>query len=166
MRTKTAAMAILGWAVLALGVAAPFALGLEETANPKKEYVDQAEPICKTNVLANKRIFKGAKEEVQKGELKRASTHFFRAATAFGKTVQQLNAISKPAEYTTALNKWFGLLRNEKSIIEKIGRALAAEDKHKAENVSVELNRNSNKANNAVLGWGFNYCRIEPSRFG
>ena len=30
----------------------------------------------------------------------------------------------------------------------------------------MDLNRNSNLANNAVLGFGFDYCRIDPSRFG
>ena len=30
----------------------------------------------------------------------------------------------------------------------------------------MDLNRNYNLANNTVLGFGFNYCRIDPSRFG
>jgi hypothetical protein len=166
MRTRTVFLATLGCALSALGIVAPAALGVEEATSPRQEYVETAEPVCKTNVLANKRIFKGAKEEVKGGELKKASTHFFRAGKAFGKTIDQLDAIPRPPEDAAKLAKWLALLRTEKGIIEKIGRALAAEDKHKAESYSVDLNRNSNKANNAVLGFGFNYCRIEPSRFG
>jgi hypothetical protein len=158
-------LAALGIGALALALLAPAAVAAEP-GSERDEYVKAAEPICKTNVLANRRIFKGAKDEVKGGKLKLASGHFFRAATAFKKTIDQLTAIPKPPSDEPALNKWLGLLRTEKSIIEKIGRALGAEDKHKAESYSVDLNHNSNKANNAVLSFGFNYCRIEPSRFG
>ena len=132
----------------------------------REEYAAKAEPICKTNVLANKRIFKGAKGEVKADKLKPASTHFFRAATAFGKTIDLLEAVPRPSEDEARLAKWLGLLRDEKTIIEKVGRALAGGDKHKAGSYSVDLNRNSTLANNTVLGFGFDYCRIEPSRFG
>lgn len=155
---------LAGCAFLALCLMASVALAAEPSEE-RHEYVTQAEPICKTNVLANKKIFKGAKEEVKRGELKRASKHFFRAATAFGKTIQQLAAIPRPPADVARLTKWLGLLKDEKALIEKIGRALAAENKHKAETISVELNHNSNVANNTVLSFGFNYCRIEPSRF-
>jgi hypothetical protein len=132
----------------------------------REEYAARAEPICKTNVLANKRIFKGAKGEVKAGELKLASTHFFRAATAFGRTINQLEAVPPPVADEARLVKWLGLLSDERAMIEKIGRALANGDKHKASSYSVDLNRNSNLANNAVLGFGFDYCRIDPGRFG
>jgi len=156
------------WAGLlaALVIAVPFAGAAEAPVTTIDEYVERAEPICKTNVLANKRIFKGAKQEVKEGKLKLASKHFTRAATAFGKTLRQLAAVPQPPEYEAKLGKWLDILGDEKAIVQKIGRALAAEQKHKAESFSVELNRNSNKANNTVLAFGFDYCRIEPSRFG
>ena len=47
----------------------------------------------------------------------------------------------------------------------KIATALAHEDKPAAQQLSVRLNRNSNLANNTVLAFGFDYCRIDPSRF-
>jgi hypothetical protein len=130
------------------------------------EYVKSAEPICETNVLANRRIFQGAKQLVKDGKLKPASTHFFRAATAFGKTIRQLAAIPPPLGDEARIEKWLDLLRDEKDLISKIGRSLASGDKHGAQSYSLDLNRNSSRANNAVLSFGFNYCRIEPSRFG
>jgi hypothetical protein len=154
---SAAAVAVL------LAAAVPLA-GAAELS--REEYVARAEPICKTNVLANKRIFKGAKAEVKAGELKKASTHFFRAATAFAKTIGQLEAVPRPEADEARLAKWLGYLRTEKNLIQKVGRALAANDKHKAESYSVDLNHNSNLANNTVLGFGFDYCRIDPSRFG
>lgn len=130
------------------------------------EYKQQVEPICKKNVLLNKQIFKGAKQEVNRGELKKASKHFFRAATAFGKTINELARVPQPVGYETKLGKWLDLLRDEQAIIKKIGQALAAEKRNKAEAHSVELNRNTNKANNQVITFGFDYCRLDSSRFG
>jgi hypothetical protein len=157
---------LVGLCVVGTMALAPSIAASEGTEMTRQEYVAKAEPVCKTNVLANKRIFQGAKGEVKSGKLKLASTHFSRAATAFAKTIRQLEAISPPAADEAAIGKWLGLLGDEKDLITKIGKALAANDKHQAESISVDLNRNSTKANNAVLSFGFNYCRIEPSRFG
>ncbi len=156
--------AVLLAAATSLALAAPaFATG--EPSEETEQYVKQVEPICKQNVLANKKIFDGLQGEVKKGELKRASKHFSRASTAFTKTISQMAAVPRPSADAPKLSKWFTLLKKEKSIIQKIGIAFAAENKHKAQGYLLELNRNSNKANNAVLGFGFNYCLIEPSRF-
>ncbi len=163
--TRKVKVGAAGCVVLALCLLASAAFGAEPSEE-RAEYVARAEPICKTNVNANKRIFKGAKAQVKAGKLKQASKHFSRAATAFGKTIRQLRAIPQPPNDAAKLTMWLGLLKDEKALIQKIGKALAAENKHKAESLSVDLNHNSNKANNAVVSFGFNYCRIEPSRFG
>jgi hypothetical protein len=132
----------------------------------REEWVARVEPICKTNVLANKRIFKGAKEEVKKSELKKASTHFSRAATAFAKTTKQIEAVPQPTADEAKIAGWLGYLDKETDFVSEIGKALAAEKRHKAEAISVDLNRNSTRANNAALGFDFDYCRIDPARFG
>ena len=131
----------------------------------RDEYVARAEPVCKANTEANRRIFKGAKGQVKAGELKQASTHFARAATALAKTVKQLSGIPQPATDEAKLGKWLGYLGQEQGLLGKIGKALAKEDKAQAQSFSVRLNRNSNLANNTVLAFGFEYCRIDPSRF-
>lgn len=160
IRRRAIAAALLAAALLAVPAASA------EEGPTREGYVAQLEPICKANVEANKRIFRGAKGEVNRGELKKASTHFFQAATAFGKTIRQMEAVPQPPADTAKLAKWFGLLRDEQGYIRRIGQALAAGKRHQAESISVQLNRNSTKSNNAVLGFGFDYCRIEPSRFG
>jgi hypothetical protein len=147
---------------MALVVAAPLASAAELT---RDEYVAKVEPICKTNTTANARIFKGAKNEVKNGELAQAATRFERAVTAFEKTIKQIKAVPQPATDAAKLAKWIGYLETEKSYLAKIGQALAGGDKYKAQTLSVRLNRNSNLANNTVLSFGFNYCRIDPSRF-
>jgi hypothetical protein len=140
----------------------PLATAAELT---RDEYVERAEPICKRNVEANKRIFKGAKEEVKRGELKKASRHFFRAATALKKTIAQLKAVPRPSADAAKLTKWFGYLETEVDYFNRIGKALAAGQKAKAQNLSVRLNRNSSRANNTVLLFNFDYCKIDPTRF-
>jgi hypothetical protein len=131
----------------------------------RDEYVARVEPICKRNTEANKRIFAGAKEEVKAGQTKLASTHFVRAEAALNKTIGQLKAVSQPAADAAKLSKWIGYLETESAYIGKIGKALAQGNKGKAETLSVQLNRNSNLANNAVLSFGFTYCKLDPSRF-
>lgn len=151
-----------GVLLAALVVAVPLAGAAELT---RDEYVARVEPICKANTQANARIFKGAKEEVKAGELDKAAKRFKRAVTAFAKTIKQIQAVPQPVEDKAKLTKWIGYLKTEKSFLARIGNALAANDKYKAQSLSVRLNRNSNLANNTVLSFGFDYCRIDPSRF-
>jgi hypothetical protein len=154
---RTLALLAAGAALLAQG-----ALAAELS---RSEYVTSAEPVCKANTEANKRIFKGAKEEVKEDKLKAASSHFFKAKQALAKTVKQLGALPQPTADEAKLNKWIGYLGAERDLLGKIGTALAHEDKAGAQQLSVRLNRNSNLANNTVLAFGFDYCRIDPSRF-
>jgi hypothetical protein len=155
-------LGISGAGALAALLIVPLAFGAEIS---RDEYVERVEPICKVNVEANKRIFKGAKEEVKAGELKKGSTHFIRAATALNKTIVQLKAVPRPTADEAKLKKWFGYLETESSYFQRIGRALKAGQKGKAQNLSVRLNRNTNLANNTVLVFNFNYCHLDSSRF-
>jgi len=154
-----------GW-VVAIVLGAILALPVMAAAElSRDEYVARVEPICKANVEANSRIFEGAKEKVKAGKLKQASGHFKRAATALGKTIGQIEKVPQPAADEARLTRWLDLLRVEQGYFKQIGDALAAEKKYKAQNLSVKLNRNSNKANNAILFLDFEQCRIDPSRF-
>lgn len=158
-RARAGAGALLAAALVLCLVGA--AIASEAT----EHFVEEAEPICKTNVEANKRIFGGLRQEVKRDELKRASKHFFRAATAFGATIRKLAALPRPSEETARLSKWFAILKEVKALVVKTGRAFAAEEKGKATGYGFQLRHASNKANNAVIPFGFNYCRLEPSRF-
>lgn len=153
----------VGFLLAAILLVVPFAAAAELD---RAEYKALVEPICKKNVLANKQIFKGAKSEVKRAELKRASRHFSRAATAFGKTIRELAAVPQPTADEVRLGKWLDVLRDVKDAVKKIGQALAAEKRAKAESISVDLNRLINKANNTVLPFAFDYCRLDPARFG
>lgn len=149
---------------VALLVVAPVAAAIE--AEPTRpEYVAAVEPICKSNTEANSRILDGVKQQVQKDQLVPAGKRFVRAATALGKAVTRIAAVPKPVADKPKLEKWIGLLRNEKALLQKIGQALKAKNKFKAQKSAVDLNRNNNRANNTVISFGFNHCRIDSSKF-
>ncbi len=140
----------------------PLAAAAEVT---RDEYVSRVEPICKRNTEANKRIFAGAKEEVRSGRLKAAAARFRRAAVALDKAIRQLRVVPQPAADAARLKKWIGYLEVESDYLGRIGKALAKGKKGKAQTLTVRLNRNSNLANNTVLAFGFDYCKLDPSRF-
>lgn len=147
---------------LTLLVTAPLALA----ATPEQvEYAEGVEPICKANSEANSRILKGVKTQVQKDELVPAGKRFIRAAGALGKAVTQIDGVPRPVEYDAKLTKWIGYLKNEKTFLQKIGKALKSKDKYEAQKLAVDLNKNNNKANNTVISFPFKECRIDSSRF-
>lgn len=149
--------------VVALLVMVPLALAAEEPT--REDYVATVEPICKANTEANSRILKGVKGQVQRDELVPAGKRFIRAAGALGKTVTQIDKVPRPAEDNAKLTKWIGYLRKEKTFLQQIGSALKSKDKYHAQKLAVELNKNNNKANNTVIAFGFDECRIDSSRF-
>jgi type IV secretory pathway protease TraF len=151
--------------VVALLVAVPVALAAEEAEVDRKGYVERVEPICKANTEANSRILKGVKEQVKSGKLVPAGKRFTRASSALGMTVGKIAAVPQPSEDVAKLTKWIGYLKSEKTFLQKIGTALKAKDKFHAQKLAVELNKNNNRANNTVISFGFNECRIDSSRF-
>ncbi len=151
---------------LALLVVVSVALAAEETGQEaKKTYAEGVEPICKTNSEANSRILKGVKGQVENDKLVPAGKRFVRASTALGKAVIQIDKVPRPEAYEAKLTKWIGYLRKEKTFLQLIGGALKAKDKHKAQKLAVELNKNNNQANNTVITFPFKECHIDSSRF-
>jgi hypothetical protein len=161
--SKLVVTAIAALLVLALG--ATGALGVTSPDQTRETYVAQVEPICKTNTKANERILAGAEKKVKEGKLKVAAGQFTQASAAFGKAVKQIKAVPQPVADAAKLGKWTGLLEGETKLLGEIGKALKANNKTKAQTLSVKLTHNGNLANNAVLGFDFDYCLIDSSRF-
>lgn len=149
-------------AALTAALLAAGAVGAEPT---RESYVAQVEPICKKNTKANEQILAGVRKTIKKGKLNAAARKFSRASAAFGKAVRELRAVPQPPADTAKLTKWLGLLKEEKVMLGKIGKALRQGKKPLAQRLSVKLTHNGNLANNAVLGFEFNYCLIDSSRF-
>jgi uncharacterized protein HemX len=152
-------------ALLVLALGATGALGVTSADQTRESYVAQVEPICKTNTKANERILAGAEKKVKEGKLKVAAGQFTQAAAAFGKAVKQIKAVPQPVADQAKLTKWLGYLEGETKLLNEIGKALKDGKKPKAQTLSVKLTHNGNLANNAVLGFDFEYCLIDSSKF-
>jgi hypothetical protein len=152
-------------ALLATGLLAAGALAVTSPDQTRESYVTQVEPICKTNTKSNERILSGVEKKVKQGKLQVASGQFAKASTAFGKAVKEIAAVPQPVADKAKLEKWLGYLNGETKLLGEISKALKAGKKTKAQTLSVKLTHNGNLANNAVLGFEFNYCLIDSSRF-
>jgi hypothetical protein len=130
-----------------------------------KEFKEAVEPICKTNREANEKVLDGARQNVQKGELKKASRQLFGAAKALKRARTQLLGVPKPAEDAARLTKWLKGIKTEVELLESTGKKLAEGDKNGALKMIIRLKSNANKTNNLVLDYEFRYCHINPSEF-
>jgi hypothetical protein len=160
MRRTLPIAALIATAALALAAGA----GAEETPS-RAEYVAQVEPICQANTEANKRILKNVRNKVKAGRLTVAGNQFIRASEAFGETLGEISAVSRPPADDAHLVRWFGHLKIVKANLRNVGKALLEGDKIKATHETVRLQRSGNAANNVGFVFGFHYCRISSSRF-
>ncbi len=156
----TGTTALFAVALLAVGAFA--ATSPDQT---RESYVAAVEPICKTNTKSNEKILSGVRKKIQKGQLSVAAGQFSKASTAFGKAVKQIKAVPQPTADTAKLGKWIGYLETETKMLGEISKALKKDEKSKAQTLSVQLTRNGNQANNSVLGFEFDYCLIDSSKF-
>lgn len=152
-------VALLGAAVMLL---TSLALASEVTRDSYREAV---EPICKANTQANERILGGVRGEVRHGEFKTAAAKFAKSAAALKKALAQLRAVPQPSADKAKLAKWLARIKEEVGFFEAVASELRAGNKSAAEEKVVRLTNNANLANNLVIGFEFEYCRFEPSRF-
>jgi hypothetical protein len=131
----------------------------------RESYREAVEPICKINTQTNERIFKGVRAEVRHNQLKPAALAFEKAAKALKRTLAQLKAVPQPSADKAKLAKWLGFVKAEADRFEAVAAQLRAGKKIAAEREVVKLTGNANRANNVVIGFEFEYCRFEPSRF-
>jgi hypothetical protein len=156
----------LRWSALAglaaLMVSAAVAVAAVET---KEEYKALVEPICKKNKQESDRLLKGVKNLVKKDKLKQAGERFAKAANALERTQKELAAVEQPPAYTAKLSKWLSEIKAEVSLMRKISAKFKAGNKSKATSLAVTLQNNATKANNGVIIFQFNYCKIDPSKY-
>lgn len=157
-----------GWKLVISFVAAAALLGavpaIAAEATPEG-FKEAAEPICKTNREANEKVLDGARQNVQAGKLKRASSQLFSAARALKRARAQLLGLPKPAADAARLTKWLKGIKTEVGLLESTARKLANGDKNGAMKMIIRLKGNANQTNNLVLDYEFRYCRINPSEF-
>jgi hypothetical protein len=134
----------------------------------RDQYREGVEPICEANTEANKRILKNAKERAKSrvpAKMKQAGAQFIHASAIFGKTVEKLADVPRPAADDARLLRWFTQLGIVQTNLRKLGLALKADEEIKAAHEQIRVERASNAANNVSFAFEFHYCRLTPSRF-
>lgn len=162
MRRLQGTTAALLAAMLVLG---GVALAEEAPAPTRDEYRAAVEPICEHDAETGSKILKGARARVRHEKFAQASAQFFRASTAFGKTIKTLNAVPRPPADEARLLKWFGFLHKIQGYLRKTGKALRERNKVKALHETIRAERSGNAANNVSSVFEFHECRLSPSRF-
>jgi hypothetical protein len=163
LRSAKRAVAIGSVAMLALGVGAAVAAAAEEPARP--EYVAQLERICKPGSDATQRVVRGVRADVRAERLAVAGRKFARAEKIFAGTVGSISTVPRPAEDRATLSRWFTALGREQLYLGGMVRALRGDDVAGFQRVSARFIHEGNRANNAVVAFGFNYCSFKPTRF-
>lgn len=148
--------------VLSLVLVVPVSVAAAPT---RDEYKAKVEPICKTNTKANERILAGVRQQVQQGKLKAAGGKFSKAAAALKTAVNQIRGVAQPSEDQARLAKWTKYLKQQVELFERVAKKLKSGDKAGAQSMIVQLTRTANQANNQVLPFEFEYCRLDPSKF-
>ena len=149
-------------AALLLLLVAPVTMAAAPT---RDEYRAQVEPICKANTRANERIFAGVRRQVKEGRLRTAAGQFSKAAKALKTALNEIRAVPQPTADQARLSRWLGYVKAEVELFERVAKKLRSGDKVGAQTLVVRLTHTANLANNQVLVFEFNYCRLNPSRF-
>jgi hypothetical protein len=152
-----------------LAVAIVVVLALAGTAlaaeTSREEYKAAVEPICKTNKQESEKYLAGVQTLVKKDKLKQAGESFSKAAAALEKTEKQLAAVPQSSGDEAKLGKWLADVKAEVSLMRRIAAKFKAGEKSKGASLAVKLQNNANKANNVVIVFRFNYCKIDPSQY-
>ncbi|HXV04487.1 MAG TPA: hypothetical protein VFP23_01100 [Solirubrobacterales bacterium] len=163
MRTRGSIFAAV--CALALVVAVPLALAATVQEEARAQYKAAVEPICRENSQANQHILAGVAAKVRKGKLKAAGRQFVRASAALQRTLRQLEAVPRPEADAPRLTEWLKRVGSEATLLRKIGKALEAGQKRKAESLVARLESGARLTNAMVISFSFHYCRFEPSKY-
>ncbi|HTR75281.1 MAG TPA: hypothetical protein VMH33_08490 [Solirubrobacterales bacterium] len=155
--------AIAAALLLAVTVGVAVASAAEEPT--RTEYVARLEQICRPGSDATERAVKGVRADVRAERLKVAAGKFAKAERIFSSTVRSISVVPRPAADRITLRRWFAALGKEEIYLGQMVDTLRAEDVAGFERVSARFIHEGNKANNAVVSFGFDYCSFKPSRF-
>jgi len=128
-------------------------------------YVERVEPICREATRANAKVLRGVEGEVRRGELTRAAPAILHAAAELEAVIGRLAPIPRPAADRSRLAEWLADARAGDRLLWKMGSSLRAGQKARVESMANELLREARRANATVVGFDFDYCRLDPARF-
>jgi hypothetical protein len=131
----------------------------------RDEYVARLEQICKPGSDATERAVRGVRSDVRHERLAVAGRKFARARRIFAATVRSISPVPRPAADRDTLKRWFSALDREEFYLGQMVKTLLADDVAGFQRVSARFIHEGNRANNAVVSFGFDYCSFKPTRF-
>lgn len=165
--TTHSASRVLRWlaaAVLATALLAEPSFAAQ-TRITRDLYIEKVEPICKEATLANQNTLKGVEKMVREGELNKAAPRFVRAAGVLEGTVERLAAVPRPPADVKRLAAWLSHGKGGAGLLGRIGERLQEGRRSSAETMAGRLLKETKQANAVVVGFDFDYCRLNPARF-
>jgi hypothetical protein len=152
-------------ALVLVAVSVGAAVASAEGETTRTEYVAHLEQICKPGSDATERAVHGVRADVRAERLAVAAGKFARAERIFKNTVRSISVVARPAADRATLSRWFAALGREEVYLGQMVKVLRADDVAGFERVSARFIHEGNRANNAVVSFGFNYCSFKPTRF-
>jgi hypothetical protein len=127
--------------------------------------VERVEPICEQATEANQGILRGVEQMVRNGKPEQAAGRFLRAADALESVIGRLAVVPRPAADKERLSRWLGHARRGAALLRRIGGLLRDDRRPQAERLATRLLSEAKRANAEVVGFNFNFCRLNPARF-
>jgi hypothetical protein len=153
---------LLAACLAALALLAPAAAAEAPT---RSQYVAELERICEPGSKATQRAVRGVRADVKAERFRLAGAKFAKARRIFAHTVRGISTVPRPPADAGTLARWFAYLNREKVYLGRIAAALATEKIPRFQRALTDFFHQGNRANNAVISFGFNYCSFKPSRF-
>ncbi len=134
-------------------------------APTRSEYVSQLEKACKPGSEQTERVVRGVRSDVRHERLAVAGRKFAQAEKIFARTVRSISAVPRPIADRAVLSRWFSALGQEQLYLGQMVSTLRRDDVAGFQRVSAKFIHEGNRANNAVVSFGFDYCSFKPTRF-
>jgi hypothetical protein len=148
----------------------PLALALPSPASAvagptRAEYVKQVEPICQARTQTNKTVLHNVDDMVRDGQLEAAARRFKRAAVALEGAIDQVAQVPRPVADKARLARWLRYGKEGDGLLRRTAKLLGEGDRHRVQEMAGKLLTTAKRGNAIVVGFGFEYCRLNPSRF-
>ncbi len=131
----------------------------------RAQFVARAEQICKAETGANRSVLAGVESMIRAGKLKRAAPRFQRAAGSLERARRRLAAIPRPPADRQRIARWLGFAKSGAARLRATGQALEQGRRNRVQSDANLLLREAKQANGVVVGFDFDYCRVNPARF-
>jgi hypothetical protein len=154
MKRTLGIIAAVGLLALA---AVPLVHGEEQT---REGYKAQVDPLCRANRTTNERIMAGARQRLNRNELKPAGRQFIRLSRSFGTLIGELAKVPPPAADTHRIKRWLEIMKLLKTRLRLVGKYYIEGLKIKGNHEGILAQRAGISANNTTIVLHFDDCRF------